>query len=304
MRSESVVNKKINGGGSRNIKTWLLLCLYLCLLPGCGEKAINPEDIGELLSNTVAVEQFSRRYLLFVPDTYKRDEPASVIFAFHGTPSTAWEMQNLTNFEEHAHERGALVVYPQNIIDWNEDCDCSNSERNGVNDVLFIDNIIADLKATYSIDSTRLYAVGFSQGGLFVDNLICKRSELFAAAATVAATMSVPLSQKCLPREPRPMMLFHGTEDGVFPYAGNLNNGNNSTLSAENALSKWGEFMQCYGDPVIVDEKETFRRSVLSTCGNGAEIQLFTMKGLGHTWPKKEFDAEKRIMAFFDRFVR
>ncbi|WP_350585641.1 hypothetical protein [Pseudoalteromonas sp. RB2-MNA-CIBAN-0110] len=70
-----------------------------------------------------------------------------------------------------------IVVYPQSKVEeWNEGCDCNKPHRLGINDLVFVENVVDDVKAKYNIIDGELFAVGFSQGGLFTQNLMCNSS--------------------------------------------------------------------------------------------------------------------------------
>jgi poly(3-hydroxybutyrate) depolymerase len=59
-------------------------------------------------------------------------------------------------------------------------------------DTLFLDAMVADLKANFLIDTKRMYIAGFSNGGEMVSRLLVVRSHLFAAMASHAGHMHIP----------------------------------------------------------------------------------------------------------------
>ncbi|MDG0973170.1 MAG: hypothetical protein P8O07_03345, partial [Crocinitomicaceae bacterium] len=63
----------------------------------------------------------------------------------------------------------------------------------------------------------RIYAVGYSNGGMMAYGLANYRSDLIAAVASVSGVMldcTRPTSH------PMPIVHLHGTSDGVLPYNG------------------------------------------------------------------------------------
>jgi polyhydroxybutyrate depolymerase len=64
-------------------------------------------------------------------------------------------------------------------------------------DLKFIDAILATLREKYSIDKSRIYATGFSNGGLFAYLLLSQRPDGFATFAPGGAVLlpQVPLTQ-------------------------------------------------------------------------------------------------------------
>src|SRR5260370_1318733 len=99
----------------------------------------------------------------------------------------------------------AIVVYPQGlptpgiIMDpkgerpgWQRE-----PEQEHDRDLKFVDAILATLRKKYSVDPYRIYATGFSNGGLFTYLLLSQRPNVFAAFAPGGAVLlaSVPLTQ-------------------------------------------------------------------------------------------------------------
>ncbi|MBK6307294.1 MAG: prolyl oligopeptidase family serine peptidase [Gemmatimonadetes bacterium] len=68
-------------------------------------------------------------------------------------------------------------------------------------DTLFVDAMLADLKANYLIDTKRVYLAGFSNGAEMSSRLLVERSHLFAAIAIHAGSMRSARSTR---RSPRP----------------------------------------------------------------------------------------------------
>ena len=69
-----------------------------------------------------------------------------------------------------------ILVYPQgSLLDggtthWNS-MPPSDDNKSSADDFGFIDTLIDEISSNYNIDSTRIYASGFSNGGDFSDSL-------------------------------------------------------------------------------------------------------------------------------------
>jgi predicted peptidase len=86
------------------------------------------------------------------------------------------------------------------------------------------------LRRALPVDTTRVYAVGFSMGGSTAWHALLLRPTLFAAAVAVAG---VPPEAAAVLRVPRvPLLLLHGTADTENAYAG--------TRAAHAALQRAG----------------------------------------------------------------
>ena len=95
-------------------------------------------------------------------------------------------------------------------------------------DIAFFNQMLDQLGSKFSPDSSRIYAVGLSEGGFMSLRLGCALSDRIAAVATVGAAM--PKTMICLPSRPVPLVMINGTSDPVVPYGGgtehNLESGN------------------------------------------------------------------------------
>jgi poly(3-hydroxybutyrate) depolymerase len=68
----------------------------------------------------------------------------------------------------------------------------------------------------YCVDSRRIYATGFSNGGYFSHRLACELSDRIAAISAVGGVNGMPT---CNPTRPISVLQTHGTTDGVIDYA-------------------------------------------------------------------------------------
>jgi polyhydroxybutyrate depolymerase len=81
-------------------------------------------------------------------------------------------------------------------------------------DLKFVDAILKTLREKYSFDESRVYATGFSNGGLFTYLLLSQRPNVFAAFAPGGAVLlpQVPLTQ------PRPVLHYGGKSDRLAKF--------------------------------------------------------------------------------------
>ena len=85
-------------------------------------------------------------------------------------------------------------------------------------DVTFLTDLVGVLEHRYCIDSTQVYATGFSGGARMASQLACDASNVFAAVAPVSGLRR---PTPCPASRPVPVIAFHGTADPVDPYNGN-----------------------------------------------------------------------------------
>ena len=89
-------------------------------------------------------------------------------------------------------------------------------ERGGGNrDLRLVDVALESLRETYRVDDDRIYATGYSNGGMFTYLLWAERPDVFAAFAPVAARLRPAVR----PRQPRPVLHVGGERDRVVRFA-------------------------------------------------------------------------------------
>ncbi len=71
-----------------------------------------------------------------------------------------------------------------------------------------------------NVDSSRVYAIGYSNGGMMSFGLACSRGDLIAAIGIMSGIM---LPESCDANEYTSVIHFHGIADDVLPYEGNQN---------------------------------------------------------------------------------
>jgi polyhydroxybutyrate depolymerase len=168
-----------------------------------------------------------REYILHVPSTYDRSQAHPLVINFHGFGDCASDYaENIgqaLGFNSTAKENNFLVVYPQAAFRekgaryWEPG---DSGKKNIVsNDVYFTKQLIADVKKNYNVDLNRVYAVGYSNGGMMAYDLACVNKRFIAAIGVMSGTMlGKPESGV---QSLAPVIHFHGLQDQVLPYKGN-----------------------------------------------------------------------------------
>lgn len=165
------------------------------------------------------VDGVEREALVFLPSTSSKSKPPAIL-AFHGHGGNMYFAARGMAFQNSWPE--AIVVYPQGlptpgiVLDhegkkpgWQRESGQENDR-----DLKFIDAILKTLREKYSIDETRIYATGFSNGGLFTYLLLSERPNVFAAFAPGGAALmrSVQLTH------PRPVFHYGGESDRLAKF--------------------------------------------------------------------------------------
>lgn len=204
-----------------------------------------------LSDHTLIHDGIERSYLLYVPENYTGDEPLPMILNFHGLGGDMNFQFAYTQFDRYAEDYTAIIVTPQGLPFERSSgtthggglgerlqgrrtggrAQSDNEERsipvwnisgqtngNLADDVGFVQALIDHLSATHHVDSTRIYAVGRSLGGMFLFELVCQLPDTFAAVAAMSAGMTPISSNRCDVDRPIPVLQIHGTDDPLVPY--------------------------------------------------------------------------------------
>jgi len=255
--------------------------------------------------------------------------PVPLVLVLHGSGGDGGGMEWVSQrgFNRIADREGAVIVYPDGIgKSWNDGRpDVSSAAvKESVDDLGWL-RALPDALAAFNIDKKRVYAAGMSNGGLMSLRLACDAADVFAAVAPVVANMSVDLAPVCKPARPIPVLIMNGTADPIMPFAGGpvkvLWFKRGSVLSTNATVARLAELEQCGplrndGGLVSDPQNETSVVKQVAQCPGGGEIDLYEIRGGGHTWPGGEpylsarivgkvsraIDANETIWQFFARY--
>ena len=245
----------------------------------------------------IVVDGINRSYIVYLPKSYSSTVKAPLLFLFHGGGGHASSMLNVSHegdFKKISERDNVILVAPDGIDkSWN-DGRKTKSNKEGVDDVHFVSQLLQFMEANYAVDASRIYATGISNGGFMTSRLGCELGGKLAAIAVVAASMGVdtPYSS-CRPSAPLPVLYIHGTADPIVAYNGAARTigANGAFVSHQQVLDKWIALNHCTSIPVvtqlptIVDDGTTVSKYYYAPQKDGAEVIGYTIDGGGHTWP-------------------
>ena len=116
----------------------------------------------DLIHNSI-----ERFYYIYEPSNLDSNSSIAVLFALHGYGSSAITHYNYTNYEPIADANNFIVVYPQGTTSNGLNTHWNNggwTSKSTAKDIEFIDTVIDYLKEKISIDETRIYSSGMSNG--------------------------------------------------------------------------------------------------------------------------------------------
>ena len=274
---------------------------------------------------SLTVGPYERMYLVHVPIGDAPSANWPVVLAFHGGGSNPAQMADFSGLSTTADKHGFVVVYPggTGIIaaarTFNAGNCCGRALRLGVDEIAFVTAMLADLSQLIPLDQQRIYATGMSNGALLAYHVADKLSHRIAAIAPVAGPMGFAT---CSPTEPVSVVHFHGTADAFAPYTGGIGRKSVSKtnfFSVEQSLAAWVNANGCASPPCVdelppqVDDGTRVTRHVHGHGHRDAEVVLYQIHGMGHTWPGREtpfpalgrvthnLDANEVLWAFFKK---
>src|ERR1019366_7076467 len=86
-------------------------------------------------------------------------------------------------------------------------------------DLAFVDAMLQQVESSLCIDTSRVYASGFSDGSFMVSLVACTMSNRFAA---IAAVSGLELPSPCPTTRRVPIITFHGTADPILFFNGGV----------------------------------------------------------------------------------
>lgn len=292
---QSPGHRIVTGNISGNFSAILGLSTLL-LLMGCGARVRLPDEWrSRLRPLNVTHDGIERKNLLYVPEG---KGPFPLVLAFHGGGGTPVHAAALDGGEllDHARRRGFAVAFPDGVDrHWNDHRNDATSQAHKTNrdDVGFVRALLDEIGRTTSIDPSRVYATGISNGGFFSQRLACDMSDRLAGVVVVAATLPEPAPAVCRPDHPITMIFVNGTDDPLVPYGGGqvraFLRDRGAVLSTDATMAFWAKQAQCSQEetaelPVLHNDDPTRVVQHRWRCP-GTRLELYQIKGGGHTWP-------------------
>ena len=286
---------------------------------GCGTTAPAPVDWGE--GGSMLVDGSERTWRLHVPPAHDGLTPVPLVLLLHGLGEDAGIIRNLTT-SGLPDEKGFVVVAPQGsglISRWMWDLGDSEYDLSLENpDIAFIDALLDELGSSLCLDTSRIYAAGYSNGAIGVSALGCVLGERIAAIAGIAGLTDFGAS--CNVERPMPTLAIQAADDPYVLIDGGWGDGIDAFMLedfvtyADQPITSWPGFQAsfqqrldgiaarngCSPESTIEAMTESAERQVWS-CEPGAEVEMIITHGAGHAWPATIIDVGAEMWSFFSR---
>jgi len=245
-----------------------------------------------------------REYLMYVPDSYDGTISVPILFNFHGFGGSVEEFMEYADLRSVAETNTFILVYPQGSClegssHWNP-CPNGPGNKSEADDIGFVEAMINQISSEYYIDLNRVYAGGYSNGGMMAYGLANYKSDLIAAVASVSGTM---LNCTGSTNHPMPVVHLHGTSDDVVSY-----NGSTDWNSVQNTLDYWINFNNTTTTPTVNSENSggiTIEHYIYDQGENSVSIEHYKFIGGEHVWFNETYQGQSTaelIWNFMSRY--
>ena len=281
-------------------------------------------SLSQVINKSLYYDGLNREYIIYVPANYDGSINVPLFFSFHGGSGYASDHMQMTNINTISDTAGFIAVYPQGALDINGAEPGNTPSTSWLhkaptthNDVNFISSIIDTLSNEYTIDLDRIYACGYSEGGIFSYELACRLSNKIAAIGSVSGSMLTESFRtdygfgNCSPAHPTAIILIPGTNDGSYhslysgfqPYY----------LSANEITNYWTSVNNTDLNPISsninntnTSDGSTVEKYEWKNGDNCVSITELKVVGGGHDWPgsfgNMDINASGEIWKFVSRF--
>ena len=288
--------------------------------------------VSPLRADTIKVDGTTRSYTAQVPET----KPAPLVIVLHGKTQSGADMATRTSWPAVAKREHITAVFPDGLnrawADLRVDEERAGSgPPKGTDDVAFITQLIKKFVDNGTADPKRVYITGVSNGGAMTMTLLCKRADLFTAAASVIMNLTEASGRGCQPSRPVPLLMMNGTDDPLIPYRGGRGISKfaaDGFWSTEKTLAFWRRINGCEArdaGTINLEDRDTGDQSTItrieSRCPPSRDVLLYRVNGGGHRMPgvstdarfarlatnllgpqNHDIDGAETIWAFFKRF--
>lgn len=284
---------------------------------GCGTSPA----MADLEGGSLVIDGEERTWRIHVPPAHDGATPVPLVLLLHGLGEDAGIIRNLI-VSGLPDEAGFVVVAPQGsglIARWMWDLDDSEYDLSPQNpDIAYIDALLDELDAQLCLDTSRIYAAGYSNGAIGVSALGCVLEDRIAAIAGIAGVTD--FGAGCELERPLPTLAIHAADDPFVLFDGGWGEGIDAFMLedfvtyADQPITDWPGFQLSFPERLANIAARNGCASTVTTeavaqgaerwtwtCDPGSEVEMIVTQGAGHAWPATVIDVAAELWAFFSR---
>ena len=271
-----------------------LLALLLACCVGFAAAQEDKPLIPEYFSGEFAFGGFTRTYALVPPKDFDPEKSYPLVVVFHGAGGSGIEMLTGTGLKDLATEQGYLIAFPNGVEQgWGYlDKEELNTRDVYTDDWNFFAAMVDDVENFAHVDQSRVYVIGFSNGGSLGYRIMCEYPDRVAGVVVIASTLSSYTAEQCVNTDPVPLMMILGTADRIFPFGGSAEVKSDGRLilqfSFQQQMTFLAQHQHCNlagGSTDTVSPMESPNRVVrdfYDQCPGGEPILLYALIDYGH----------------------
>ncbi|MBK6597165.1 MAG: Ig-like domain-containing protein [Proteobacteria bacterium] len=296
---------------------------------------------GMFTSRSLSVPgQGLRRYSVYEP-ALGDASPRPLMVSMHGGGGSAQLQAAMTQMVELAAEHQMLVAFAEGtgaIATFNGGACCGTAQSQNIDDVSYVRAVIDDMQGRHNVDTARIIASGFSNGGIMAYRLACALSDRITGAFAVGGASGQfdrlgTQYYSCISARPIPVLHIHATNDRNYPYEGGRGDGLSATeyysvdatvadsiarnnITAQSTTEQVSATTSCRTYERPADLSRPSARVAL--CRVDPQDNYDSVRGVvfggGHSWPggvrspspnsdvpSADFDANAYLWGFFNR---
>ena len=236
-----------------------------------------------------------RTYNIYVPSSYETDKPLPVLLGFHGIGGSASTFTNALHLKIFSQDMGFILVIPNGSGNeagaqnsWNAGNCCGTAYSNQIDDIGFVRSMLDSISRKYSVDKSRIWAMGFSNGGMLSYRLACELSEQISAIGVGGGALML---NTCSPPNSVSVIHIHGGLDETVPIDG----GGRFFVKPVIESFKLVNSANACSTMTYVVTSDLTSETTSALCSNGIEQKLTNYFNQGHEWT---IDWTKEILRF------
>ena len=239
--------------------------------------------------DTLLHDGIIRTYILHVPASYSVNTVVPLVIALHGhSSSAAAGFERGSMLSEKADSEGFIIAYPNGLhYPWDGDSlklwnvgGQYEEWTGGTDDVGFIDQMIDLICQYYTIDASRIFVTGHSNGARMAYNLGYKLSKKIAAIAPHSGQMVYVPTKMNLPV---PVLHLHALNDNVVDYNGCIGCELN-VLPVDTILGDWASVFSCNTLPDTVFTNSDYIIKKWKCSEGSPDVMLYLANRGEHNW--------------------
>ena len=222
----------------------------------------------------------------------------------HSYSTSGVHQENYMRLAKEASKRGIVYVHPDGTIDknqnhfWNASKACCDNFNAQPDDTDYITSIINEIEKKTSIDPTKIYLVGHSNGAFMSLAYACTHNTI---AGVVSLAGALDQDFPCTTTKPTALLEIHGTKDKTIKFLGRTFHSIPITSAAQ-TVKTFATLNQCA--PTTTTTTKDFEPTipgnetkVITYSNCKAPTALWQITGGAHS-PKLPKDFAKQVIDF------